>query len=126
MLQTLGLSKKRGQGRKAMNEMSQAITEIKNKVTLEQWQERIRECKESGKSIRAWCQENGISQGSYYHYLRKIRETVLQEKRLVPLEKPKQEESVGIRITCGAVTVTLSEDVGAEQLKTILTVLKSC
>ena len=91
---------------------------------MEQWQQRIMDCQQSGMSIKAWCQENGVAVSSYYHYLRKIRESMLQEKQIVPLELPKA--SVGIRIeTCG-ITVTLPETVSPEQLTAILSALKSC
>ena len=109
-----------------MNKITTAITEIKTTVSMEQWQQRIMECQQSGMSIKAWCQENGVATSSYYHYLRKIRESMLQEKQIVPVELPKPTGSSGIRIeTCG-ITVTLPETVSPEQLAAILSALKSC
>ena len=93
---------------------------------MEQWQQRIIACQQSGMSIKAWCQENGVATSSYYHYLRKIRESMLQEKQLVPLELPKPTGSSGIRIESGSITVTLPETVSPEQLTAILSALKSC
>jgi len=91
---------------------------------MEQWKQRIMECQQSGMSIKAWCQENGVATSSYYHYLRKIRESMLQEKQLVPLKLPKA--SAGIRIETSGITVTLPETVSPEQLTAILSTLKSC
>ena len=71
-----------------MNKITTEITEIKTTVSMEQWQQRIMDCQQSGMSIKAWCRENGVATSSYYHYLRKIRESMLQEKQLVPLELP--------------------------------------
>ena len=107
-----------------MNKITTAITEIKTTVSMEQWQQRIMDCQQSGMSIKAWCQENGVATSSYYHYLRKIRESMLQEKQLVPLKLPKA--SVGIRIETSGITVTLPETASAEQLTAILSALKSC
>ena len=84
------------------------------------------DCQQSGMSIKAWCRENGVATSSYYHYLRKIRESMLQEKQLVPLELPKAVSSSEIRIETSGITVTLPESVSAEQLTAILSVLKSC
>ena len=109
-----------------MNKITTAITEIKTTVSMEQWQQRIMECQQSGMSIKAWCQENGVATSSYYHYLRKIRESMLQEKQLVPLKLPKPSSSPAIRIESGSVTVTLPETASAEQLTAILSALKSC
>jgi len=61
-----------------------------------------------------------------YHYLRKIREFMLQERQIVPLELPKPASSPGIRIEFGGITVTLLETASAEQLTAVLSALKSC
>ena len=84
------------------------------------------DCQQSGMSIKAWCRENGIAASSYYHYLRKIRENMLQEKQIVPVELPKTTGSSGIRIESCGITVTLPESVTAEQLTAVLSALKSC
>ena len=109
-----------------MNKITTAITEIKTTVSMEQWQQRIMECQQSGMSIKAWCQENGVATSSYYHYLRKIRENMLQEKQIVPLELPKAVSVSEIRIETSGITVTLPETASAEQLTAILSALKSC
>ena len=109
-----------------MNKITTAITEIKTTVSMEQWQQRIMECQQSGMSIKAWCQENSVATSSYYYYLRKIRESMLQEKHLVQLELPKPASSSEIRVeTCG-ITVILPETASAEQLTAVLSALKSC
>ena len=109
-----------------MNKMTTAITEIKTTVSIEQWQQRIMDCQQSGLSIKAWCHEHGVATSSYYHYLRKIRENMLQEKQIVPLKLPKPIGSSEIRIEFGEITVSLPETVSAEQLTAVLSALKSC
>ncbi len=109
-----------------MNEMTRTITEVKDRVKTQNWQQRIQECQQSGKSVQAWCKENGIAASTYYRYLRKIRETLLQDNQIVALELPKPECSSDIRIECGAITVTLPGNVSGEQLAVVLTTLKSC
>ncbi|MBO5119394.1 hypothetical protein J6B78_05735, partial [Methanocorpusculum sp.] len=79
-----------------MTNLTTAITKIKSKVSLQEWQQRILECQSSGMSVKAWCQQNGISTGSYYFHLRKIRESVLEENQIIPLEPPKPVSSTGI------------------------------
>ena len=109
-----------------MTNRTTAITEIKSKVSLQEWQQRILECQSSGMSVKAWCQQNGISTGSYYFHLRKIRESVLEENQIIPLEPPKPVSSSGIRIESDSITITLPETVSPEQLTAVLSALKSC
>ena len=109
-----------------MSNITTAITEIKSKVSLQEWQQRILDCQSSGMSVKTWCQQNGISTGSYYFHLRKIRESVLEENQIIPLEPPKPVSSTGIRIESAGITITLPETVTPEQLAAVLSVLKSC
>ena len=109
-----------------MTNLTTAITEIKSKVSLQEWQQRVLDCQNSGMSVKAWCQANGISTGSYYFHLRKIRESVLEESQIIPLEPPKPVSSTGIRIESAGITITLPETVTPEQLAAVLSALKSC
>ena len=104
-----------------MTEITPAITEIKAKVSMQDWQQRILDCQSSGMSIKAWYRENGISTSSYYHYPRKIRESVLEENQIVSIEKPTISD--GIRIeSAGITSICLRQ----EQLTAVLSALKSC
>ena len=109
-----------------MTNRTTAITEIKSKVSLQEWQQRVLDCQNSGMSVKAWCRANGISTGSYYFHLRKIRESVLEENQIIPLEPPKPVSSTGIRIESAGITITLPENTAPEQLAAVLSALKSC
>ena len=109
-----------------MTNLTTAITEIKTRVSLQEWQQRVLDCQNSGMSVKAWCQANGISTGSYYFHLRKIRESVLEENQIIPLEPLKPVSSTGIRIESAGITITLPENAAPEQLAAVLSALKSC
>ncbi len=105
-------------------EMTKAIMEVRKKVSREEWRERILECQSSGLPVRKWCEENGISPGSYYAHLRKFREEAITEHQFVPVGNTVptgdiQIEGIGIR-------VTLPGDAGPEQIRTVIAALKPC
>ena len=59
----------------------------------------LREQKESGLSVKAWCQERGLAEHIYYYRLRKLRQaacTALEQAQPLQLAEvplaPKQEE----------------------------------
>ncbi len=62
-----------------MNVITTAITDIKTKLSLHEWQRRIIDCQNSGMSIKEWCHEYGISTGTYYFHLQKICVSALEE-----------------------------------------------
>lgn len=109
-----------------MTNTTTAIAEIKKKVSLNEWQQRIIDCKNSGMSVRAWCLDNGINPSTYYLNLKKIRESVLEENCIIPLEPPQAEiqTTSEIRIEAGGITVTLPENVSSERLTAVIAALK--
>lgn len=46
------------------------VRAIKHAAKLSEWSERIRACRSSGKQVKTWCEENGISVKSYYRWER--------------------------------------------------------
>lgn len=114
-----------------MSNTTTAIADIKKKVSLSEWQQRIIDCQNSGMSVRAWCRENGISPSTYYLNLKKIRESViresvLEESRIIPIEPPQTEiqPTEEIRIEAGGITVTLPENVSSDRLTAVIAALK--
>ena len=60
MCQTLGRANRTHHKEKAMNEMTQVISEVKTQVSRKEWEQRILACRQSGTSVRNWCLENGV------------------------------------------------------------------
>ena len=52
--------------------------EMAQQVRLAQWAGVMRERNESGKSIRLWCNENGINQKTFHYWQRKLRDTACE------------------------------------------------
>ena len=67
----------------------------------------LRECKESGKTVKNWCAERGIPEHTYYYRLRKLRQAAceaLQQAQSVQLAEiplaPKEADfQVQLRLT---------------------------
>ena len=51
------------------------IQEMKSEYRMQEMQKVIRARTESGLTVSEWCQENNFSEGSYYYWLKKIRES---------------------------------------------------
>ena len=103
---------------------TRSIVQIKAGISVQKWEEQIRACQESGKTVKEWCGENGIPVGTYYSRLRRIREAALtEEQQVFPLTAKRLE---GIHIASGEISVSLPEGASPEQLAAIVRALKSC
>ncbi len=71
------------------------ISEVKRMARISEWKGLIQEQKQSGLSIKAWCEQNGFRENAFYYWLKIIRaETIEQAEknaallRIEPAELP--------------------------------------
>lgn len=60
--------------------------EATRKYRLNQWTEIIRECRSSGQTVTAWCNDHDINPKSYYYWLRRVREAACEALPAIPSE----------------------------------------
>ena len=48
------------------------LNEAKHESYLQLWRGRVMECRNSGKSVAAWCEENGINIKTYYYWQKQV------------------------------------------------------
>ena len=120
-----------------MNETSQAIAAVKREVQLSEWQRQIQERQKQGRTVDEWCISLGISKGTYYHRIRKVREYMCQrmgvmeagasEERsrsaVVPIRVAQPTEKAAIEMQFGDLHIKFNENPDTEQLKVVLTAL---
>ena len=111
--------------------------ELKDQANINEWVQRIRDCKSSGLSIDAWCKVNGISRGSFFYWQRKVMNracTVLEEYEQHPVVpasdqavfakveiKSKQEKlPSGISLKIGELDVHIGSDISCDQIRALL------
>lgn len=62
--------------------MATGVQELKLAVRMQEWSARIAECRNSGMSVRAWCNEQGISVQTYYRWEKCFVEKATQQLSL--------------------------------------------
>ena len=136
--------------KKEARENTRAITEVRERVRLTEWQRQIEERQSNGISIEEWCRQREISIGTYYYRLRKVREylcryvepspekkdsrmlredkaSMSEEHRIIPIQVPTEvSRESNVYVALGDLRVTFSGEVSSEILKTVIEVLRSC
>ena len=79
-----------------MKELTKTIAETKTGEMVKSWRQDVMECNNSGKRVSQWCKENGIALSTYYNRLRR------------------------------EIEIMLPENIGAEQLRAVVSALKRC
>ena len=111
--------------------MGTGVTELKREVKLREWSVRIAECRNSGKAVKEWCSEQGISVQTYYRWEKRFVEKATQQfsvpaptqtgllMRINPETMPSDEESAissWITIRHGESVITLPAGSSAESV----------
>ena len=98
---------------------------VQNEYRMQSWVEIIRECQESGLSNREFCLQRGISEKTYYYWLRKMRTaaTAVIEPQLVRVDNPVGTEQM-IEIQYGRTELKLPENVDLKALAAFLNTLR--
>ena len=111
--------------------MSDTYIEVRTQVRMAQWQNIIKECRESGMTVSEFCEERSISSHAYYYWLRKIREYITEADtspkfvQLLAAAKPSPPSQTGsITIRAGGLEVEVEGNVNRASLKNILKVLQ--
>ena len=88
----------------------------------QEWEENFRKQRESGLSIKSWCQVNQITtQAFYYWRIRLFPKPDLNRTCFTELSDSKD---IGITLECNGIHVSLDEDFDSSVLKRCLAVLK--
>lgn len=113
--------------------MEQSLQVVSKQERLEYWTGIIMACRSSGMKVRSWCQENNISEKTYYYWQKRLFNALSEQQD--PTQPTFTELTPVSRVFAGkiAVTVRLS---GAEAdihngadvslVEAVLRVLKSC
>ena len=58
------------------------VQAMKHAMMLQEWSVRIRECRSSGKTVKAWCAQQGIAIKTYYYWEKRFVEEATRQMSL--------------------------------------------
>ena len=116
-----------------------ASKEVRHKAKLQEWRQRIMECRSSGRPVSEWCREHGVGTTAYYRWEQEIfgkekdgqglgstpvsGESVFAE---LPLPKCGLPGMPAMTIRMGDMEIDIQTGANAEMLASLLRVLKQC
>ena len=103
------------------------VQSVNKRIKTEQWMQRIKECQDSGLSIRAWCEQNNICEQTYYSWLRKLRALAIESgtvstSKFVPIDQIGSEKE-NIIITRGSIRIEFPSDTDIETITRMIEAL---
>lgn len=98
---------------------------VRDEYRLQEWAQIHQRCKESGLSNREFCRQNGIAEKTFYYWLKKLRETVINNQpELVALPEGRNSADDMIRIRFGSASLELPAKTDAAAIASLLQALQ--
>lgn len=96
--------------------------QVRNAYRMEQWRKIIEDCQKSGLSNKMYCQQQGISEKTYYYWLRKVRTAVVEQAapQIMELEPEKEERTEMLYIRYRGAELTLPAETDIEAIASVL------
>ena len=102
---------------------------MKQQRKLSEWAERVTACRSSGQSVKTWCQENGVSEQTYYKWQRRLYELAQnqQENRFAEITPQRMSNnSIAVTMQIGSVELAIHNGADAATVEAVLRAVKSC
>ena len=111
--------------------MSKGLRVIIENNNLDEWARQVEECRNSGLSVRAWCEQNGIAVSTYIYRQKKVWEAFNQRTAFVevPLEEPASitgESQIAATVHLGGADAKIHNGADEATLAAIFRALKLC
>ena len=116
--------------------MEQSLQVMSKQERLENWAARIMACRSSGMTIRAWCQENGLSEKTYYYWQRRLFQVLAEQQQqtihqpafaeITPTPNIQPSGGIAVTVRISGVEADIHNGADASTVETVLRVLKSC
>ena len=112
--------------------MEQSLQTLNAVQRVQLWAERIAECRSSGKSVRAWCRENEISEKTYYYWQKRLYQQMVSTAERVDFAEIPRGVQIGqcsgaaVKISLSGATIEVYPGADAQMNQAILQTLQSC
>ncbi len=112
--------------------MEHSLQRLNAAQRVQLWVERIAECRSSGKSVRAWCRENDISEKTYYYWQRRLYQQMISTAGTVRFAEISCQEATipnsgaTAKISLSGATVEVYPGTDSQMIQTILQALRTC
>ena len=109
--------------------MSKGIQIIKENNNLAEWSRQVEECRNSGLSVRSWCERNQIAVSTFHYRQQKVWKALQKSSQFieVPLSFDESNHSnIAVSVKIGSICAVVHNGADEYTLAALFRVLKSC
>ena len=97
---------------------------------IEEWAQRVSECRSSGLTVRKWCEQHEINEKTYYYWQRRIWESMNESQNSRFVQIPAEAATVGqnaaVRIRINGAEAEILAGTDAATIEAVCRALREC
>lgn len=113
--------------------MTKGLRVVKENSNLAEWTRQVEECRNSGLSVREWCEQKGIAQSTYTYRQNKVWKALNQQRSNSFVEMSLEESPdmavenrIAATVHAGGVHAEIHNGADEATLTALVRALKSC
>ena len=109
--------------------MSKGIQIIKESNNLADWSRQVEECRNSGLSVRSWCEQHQIAVSTFHYRQQKVWKALQKSSRVVEVPVSFNEShnnNIAASVRVGNICAEIHNGADETTLAALFRVLKSC
>ena len=118
-----------------------SLQSLGQRQRLLEWSQRVADCRQSGMSVKRWCDENGVNTKTYYTWQKKVFSVMVEQQKLqleaegqegcfVELPAPQQIQQAPsdlvASVQAGQVSVNIYSGADPKLAQALMQALKPC
>jgi transposase-like protein len=97
---------------------------------MEEWAQRVSECRSSGLTVRNWCEQHEINEKTYYYWQRRIWESMTESRSgrfvQIPAETATAGQNMAVRIRIHGAEAEICAGIDAAAIEAVCRALRTC
>ena len=109
--------------------MSKGLQIIKGNNNLAEWSRQVEECRNSGLSVRSWCERNQIAVSTFHYRQQKVWKALQKSSQFVEISSSFDESNhsnIAASVKVGIICAEVHNGADEATLAALFRVLKSC
>ena len=107
--------------------MERSLQNMRSQNSLELWAERVEVCRNSGMTVKQWCEENGIVPNTYYRWQKKVFAAMYpNQEEFYEVAMPRSTKNAIAKLEVNGITASIYSGADEESLLAVLRAMKTC
>lgn len=106
--------------------MENSLQRYNAEQRLARWTEMVTRCRNSGRTVKSWCEQEGINEKTYYYWQRRIYRAACQQTEFVEMPVLNETPAIAVEISVNGIVAAVHTGADADTIQNVLTAMKRC